>query len=62
MHLITWVPAHGRTKRGCPFITTYINTLMWNTGLENDRYLESCMRDRVLWSQFSSRRLLYKVQ
>ena len=35
---------HGRAPKGSPR-TTYINTLLMDTRLENVRDLESCMRD-----------------
>ena len=41
--LITWAPTvmkNGRAQRGCP-ITTYKDTLLKDTGLENVRNLES---------------------
>ena len=44
LQLITWVLTHGRAARGSP-TTTYINTSLRDTGLENVRDLESCMRD-----------------
>jgi len=34
--LITWVPAHGMTKRGFPS-TTYTTELLRDAGLENLR-------------------------
>ena len=46
LQLITWVPTHGRAARGSP-TTTYINTLLRDTGLENVRDLESCKRDET---------------
>ena len=53
--LITWVLRHGRAKRGS-LTTAHRNTLMRDTGVENVRDPESCMRDRALciWGQFSS--------
>ena len=42
--------------RGRPTIT-YIDTLLWDSGLGNVRDLENCIRDRAIWSQLSSRRL-----
>ena len=54
--LITWIPKHGNAVSGRPTMT-YIDTLLWDTGLENVRDLENCMRDRAIWSQLSSRRL-----
>ena len=44
LQLITWVSTYGRAAKGSPK-TTYINTLLRDTGLENVRDLESCMRD-----------------
>ena len=44
LQLITWVSTHGRAARGSP-TTKYINTLRRDTGLENVRDFESCMRD-----------------
>ena len=54
--LITWIQKHGKAVRGRPTMT-YIDILLWDTGLENVRDLENCMRDRAIWSQLSSRRL-----
>ena len=51
--LITWVPAHGMAKRGCPS-TTYITKLLRDAGLENLRDFKRCTRDQTLWDQFSS--------
>jgi len=42
LQLVTRVLTHGRAPRGIP-TTTY--TLLGDTGLENVRDLESCMRD-----------------
>ena len=48
--MLTWVVTHGRAARGSP-TSTYINTLlrdtgaMWDTGLENVRDRESCIRN-----------------
>ena len=46
LQLITWVLTHGGAARGSP-TTTYINTLLRDTGLENVRDLESCKRDET---------------
>ena len=53
--LIAWVLRHGRAESGS-LTTAHRNTLMRDTGVENVRDPESCMRDRALciWGQFSS--------
>ena len=53
--LITWIPTHGKRKRGRP-TTTYVDTLLRDTDLENVEDLERCMEDRVVWRLISSRR------
>ena len=51
---ITWVPRHGRAKRG-GLTSAYVNTLIRDTGVKNATDPESCMRDhRALWISFSS--------
>ena len=45
LQLITWVLTRGKAAKGSP-TTTYINTLLRDTGLKNVRDLESCMYER----------------
>ena len=54
--ILTWIPTHGGRTRGRP-PTNYVDTLLRDTDLENVKELESCMEDRVVWRQRSSRRL-----
>ena len=51
---VTWNPPHGVTKRGRP-VTTFVDTLLRDTGLENVKELENCMKDRNIWRRHSSR-------
>ena len=51
---VTWKPTHGNIKSGRP-TTTYVDTLLRDTGTDNVKELESCMKDRDIWRRFSSR-------
>ena len=51
---VTWKPSHGDKKRGRP-TTTLVDTLLRDTGIANVRELETCMKDRDIWSRYSSR-------
>ena len=54
--VLLWEPTHGHRGRGRPR-TTYVNTLMHDTGATNTIELASMMRDRKLWrSHVHSRR------
>ena len=51
---VTWNPKHGKVKRGRQ-TTTYVDTLLRDTGLENVQDLGKCMEDRDIWRRQSSR-------
>ena len=51
---VTWDPQHGRATRGRPR-TTYVDTLLKDTGMENIDELEGCMRERSTWRHLLSR-------
>ena len=48
--LVLWQPKHGKTKRG-KRKTTYINTLLEDTGLENVGEIKTAMLDRNGWRE-----------
>ena len=51
---VTWDPQHGSMSRGRPS-TTFVDSLLRDTGLNNTAELEACMADRDLWRCLSSR-------
>ena len=51
---VTWDPRHGRAARGRPQ-TTYIDTLLKDTRMENIDELERCMMERSTWRHILSR-------
>jgi hypothetical protein len=54
-HLLTWQPKHGKTTRGRQ-TTTFVDSLLRDTGLDPVPELRSCMADKDIWHLFSSRR------
>ena len=51
---VTWKPTHGTTSRGRQ-TTTFVDTVLRDTGFENVSELETCMEDRKIWRRHSSR-------
>ena len=49
---ITWMPAHGYAQRGRP-PSSFIGTILRDTNISTVEELESCMRDRDIWREFS---------
>ena len=49
---VTWDPQHGSMSRGRPS-TTFVDSLLRDTGLNNTAELEACMADRDLWRDLS---------
>ena len=42
---VTWEPAHGESSRGTP-PTSFVDTLLRDTGLDDIAQLKQCMNDR----------------
>ena len=54
-HTVTWKPRHGTLRPGRQS-TTFVDTILRDTGLENVNDLETCMKDRnIIWRRHSSR-------
>ena len=53
-HTVTWKPRHGTLRPGRQS-TTFVDTILRDTGLENVNDLETCMKDRNIWRRHSSR-------
>ena len=51
---VTWQPKHGHLNRGRQH-TTFVDTVLRDTGLGNVKELETCMKDREIWRRCSSR-------
>ena len=49
---VTWQPAHGESSRGRP-PTSFVDTLLRDTGLDDIAQLKQCMSDRVVWRNLS---------
>ena len=49
---VTWEPAHGESSRGRP-PTSFVDTLLRGTGLNDIAQLKQCMSDRVVWRNLS---------
>ena len=49
---VTWEPAHGESSRGRP-PTSFVDTLLRDTGLDDIAQLKQCMSDRVVWRNLS---------
>ncbi len=49
--LVLWQPLEGRTNRGRKR-TTYIDTLLQDTGLANVAELKTCIMDRNIWKEY----------
>ena len=48
----TWEPAHGESSRGRP-PTSFVDTLLRDTGLDDIAQLKQCLSDRVVWRNLS---------
>ena len=51
---VTWQPTHGHLNRGRQH-TTFVDTVLRDTGIANVKELETCMEDREIWRRYSSR-------
>ena len=49
---VTWEPAHGESSTGRP-PTSFVDTLLRDTGLNDIAQLKQCMSDRVVWRNLS---------
>ena len=52
---ILWQPKHGSRSSGRP-MTTLVDTLLRDTNLSSTADLESCMKDRNVWSRLCESR------
>ena len=52
--IVTWEPRHGTASRGRPQ-TTYVDTLLRDTKIDNVEELEWCMLDKDSWRRLTSR-------
>ena len=46
--LILWMPSHGHTNRGRPYLT-FLDNLKADTGLKSIDEIAKLMEDRKLW-------------
>ena len=50
---VLWEPTEGRANRGRK-ITTYVDVLKKDTGLDNITELQTAMKDREMWKSYVS--------